>query len=320
MQAQDKGGRPRLPRLGTARGSKLKKFVRDGREAKALTLQKFTDRISEELLAGYEIGNTATSVGRKLQIAYAGGPLSLPYVECIEKVLARPMPQVIKNAVSGLARPKCEAIGTSSILKPHAFDRYLGRLPTPRQRTAADEQIRLLNDALQNIGRGRIQLRMDSMEYFQSFFDFVRAGATMKHVKVFARLVNLVARGNLGRFGPREFFPTCRDLVQTGLLNIEYIIFLYGRNELNIPEVKQILREYKSFAASVHLHFATETDLTDGEISQTIALWSPERVFTHGWDYRGNIENLTEWAFRADHESFKNLFHKIKTRSEPYSC
>jgi hypothetical protein len=315
-EGRNRGGRPLLLRLGVGLGDKLRDFIGLGREKERLTTKELYGKLSAQLKESYGVGNSPRTVENFLAKACAGRYLRADYVECLEVVFGLPVPLEIRDIVRGLARPAIRPSGDRSLLDSVSPSDFRGRLVTLKQPKVAKLQVMRSSEVLEGIEGCGIPVRIEAAEYFRRFFEFIEKGATRKRVQVFARLINLVARGNLGRFGPREFFPTCRRLVNEGLMEIEYVIFLYGRNELNLPEVKSILSEYRSFASSVYLHFATESKLSDNEISQTIALWSEDMVFTHGWDHRGGLDNLTQWVLPEECERLRGWYAKIRAHSE----
>jgi len=311
-------GRPPKKRLGAELGGRFREFLTQTLSKRKLSWKELHVGLSEELQEGFGIGNSRRTIERTLLKVYSGGSLCLPYVEGIEKFLNAEVPKEIRTAVHGLSTMNFSDKEDHLDHGEMPINRFIANLPTEAQRTAAKEQFEAHSKVLREIESGKISLPIETAEYFSRFFKFLRADKTRKNVRVFARLINLVARKNLLMSGPKEFFPECRKLVEAELLDVEYVIFFYGRNELQIPEVCAILEEYSSFASAVRLHFATETDLDEAEIAHTIALWGSSQAFTHGWDYRGRISNVTQWVLERDQNTLKDLYEKIKAHSELY--
>ena len=87
------------------------------------------------------------------------------------------------------------------------------------------------------------------------------------------------------------------------------------RNRAN----QEILDLYHSFASAVYVHYGTRSSLSSAETAQTIAILENAKcVFTHGWDYRGNIEEVVQWVRQEDYERFSETYEKIRSESDPY--
>ncbi len=151
-------------------------------------------------------------------------------------------------------------------------------------------------------------MKLDTAAYFHRFFDFVNRGLECKRVRVFAQLLNLEARKNLLRFGPKRLQQRFIEAVEAGKLDAEYVIFLRGPESLKLSEVKNVLKFYKSFASRLYLHYQSKTALTSGETAQTIALWDEYGViFTHDWGYRGMSKTSHNVYSKRTMSSFEGI-------------
>lgn len=64
---------------------------------------------------------------------------------------------------------------------------------------------------------------LDTKEYFNHFFDYIKSNGQKKKVRVFARWTNLELRKNMLKFGPHDLFERFDEVVKLGLLDVEYV-------------------------------------------------------------------------------------------------
>ena len=121
----------------------------------------FHEEFVAALKTGFKLDCKPASVRRTLQKACAGGSLSLPFAERIEKVLDASLSHEIKNCVRGLSRPEANSPSVVSG-KSQALPRgFMERLRTEAQREAARQQIkrhRLPDDLLGTASGARVAL------------------------------------------------------------------------------------------------------------------------------------------------------------------
>jgi hypothetical protein len=159
----------------------------------------------------------------------------------------------------------------------------------------------------------------DTKEYFNHFFDYIKSDGQKKKVRIFARWINLEARKIMLKFGPHDLFQRFNEVFTQELLDVEYIFFLYSPASLKLPDVRKILKKYRQFASEIHLHYLSQTNLTPKETNETISIWNEsERIFTHDWDFKGNVHNLIEWTSKNDCERLLKTYEKIKADSSLY--
>ena len=205
-------------------------------------------------------------------------------------------------------------------MKRLAPDRLIPKLRSGEQREAAKEEYGVHLSVLRNIEHGRIPLRLDTNAYFNRFFEFVNSSSEQKQVRVFARLLNLEARSNLLKFGPKFLQQRFVDCVDSGKLDAEYVLFLRQPESLTLTDVKEVLAFYEAFASSIYLHYHCRTSLGNQDTAHTIAIWNQDGPFyTHDWDFKGQVEDLTQWVFKEDHERLRQLYLRIKNDSEPHA-
>jgi hypothetical protein len=175
-----------------------------------------------------------------------------------------------------------------------------------------------LNGRKSHSGEG-IRSNLNTKQYFDRFFRYLKSTRKKKEVKVFARWTNLEARRIMLKFGPHDLFQRFDEAWEKGLLNIEYVFFLISPASLQLRDVKKILKRYRHFASAIYIHFLSRTNLQPGELSKTISLWGGRQsVFTHDWDYKGNIYKLFEWPREADRDRLMKNYEKIKADSQLY--
>ncbi len=309
-------------KLSKSLGVELRDYIKREQLRKKLSSKELRGILSKKLRDDFGVVNSELTVTRTLQrIRAAEVPFSEEYRQCLESVFQAPLPISIRNFLQG--KPPIPTIWNPSNLteelKHFSPNQFVEKLLADDQKNAAKEEYARHLDVLRKIEQGQIPLRLDTAAYFNRFFDFVNAGTETKRVRVFARLFNLEARKNLLKFGPKGLQDRFVQAVRAGQLDAEYIIFLRGPESLRLSEVKQILKFYSSFASKIYLHYLTKTALNSCETAQTIAIWDESGIiFTHDWDYRGNIENLIQWIFKEDHDRLCRVYSTIKTASDFY--
>jgi hypothetical protein len=160
---------------------------------------------------------------------------------------------------------------------------------------------------------------LDTKEYFDLFFDYIKSNEQKKKVRIFARWTNLELRKIMLKFGPHDLFQRFDEVVGKGLLDVEYVFFLLSPASLKLPDVKKILKRYRQFASEIYIHYLSQTTLELKETDETISIWDGyESVFTHDWDFKGKIDGLTAWNSKDDHARLLKTYEKIKSESDFY--
>jgi hypothetical protein len=303
-------------------GRLLREFIRREKRINKISKKQFAAILSKKLFDEFGVTNSEPTVTRNLQrICACQIAFSEDYRQCLESVFQAPIPTPIRNFLQG--KPPIptlwNAARVSEELQRFSPTQFVSKLRSGQQKEAAREEYARHLGALRRIEQGQIPLRLDTAAYFNRFFDFVSTGNHTKKVQVFARLLNLEARKNLLKFGPKGLQHRFVEAVRAGQLDAEYVIFLRSPESLKLPEVKETLKFYRSFASRIYLHYQTKTPLSNGETGQTIAIWDEYgAIFTHDWDYRGNLENLVQWVCKEDHERLRQSYETIRSQSDLY--
>ena len=196
----------------------------------------------------------------------------------------------------------------------------LGKFNTQLQKDAAESEIRRHIDTLKLVHDGKIPLRLHAAGYFRYFLDTINANTEQETVKVFARLINLEVRKKLREFGFKDLFPGLKDAVEAGKVEMEYLVFLHSRSSVEDSDTRSILDTYASFSCEVSLVFEDEHSVSADDTRETFVLLEAHRwVFTHGWEYSGELLEPFHWIKPEDFHSFSERFRRIKLHSQNYA-
>jgi hypothetical protein len=262
---------------------------------------------------------TEGAVKKNLQLICAGkAPLTQKEQYCLEKFLGS-IPSEIKIALTGGAAIAsawiAEAKHLESEFKPYSSPlSFIRKLHGPLQTEAIAKGYRQLIEEFRDIERGRIPLHADVNGYFIHFTELINDGK--ETARVVAQVLPPSAREKVQKL---QFPDRINAAIKQKILNIEYVICLDDRSSLEKAEVIAAINLYLAVSSKVFLFYKrTATALSEADVSRAIVLLENHRwVFTHGWDFDGNLHNPVQHLSDKDYKHYANIYEKAKSQSEP---
>lgn len=260
---------------------------------------------------------TEAAAKKRLQLVCRGRVrLTQKQKSSLEKFLG-PIPADVMNAFSGrsqaVANWAAEVSNLQTEFKPFSspisFMRGIGE---PLQGEAVVRAYRRFIEELREIQRGRIPLPVDINSYFNLFMGLISDGNEV--ARVAAPLVPIAVREKMNKI---KLLDRIKEAVKQRTLDIEYVISIDEPASLENPEVIAGIRIYLAISTKVFLFYRRGAiALSESDVNRSIVLLEGRKwVFTHGWDYEGNLNHPVHHLSAKDYIHYANIYEKLRTQS-----